>query len=150
MSYWIDDLKRKEEQENQEQRRREEWRLRCDRLIEAKAPLLWQDLRDRVRSDFVKVAEMFPDKHLSFDDHGSREHFTAINPSKRWNFEARWMPQARIVLLEFRRAPDMLSPVQATREEIRFSVTGEDDVLMKFEGLTQVEAISERLIKSLL
>jgi hypothetical protein len=150
MSDWIDDLKDKEANRSQDQRRREQWKLRCDSLIAAKAPDLWRELIARVKADFIKLSEVFPDKHLSFDDHHSDDHFTVTNPSKRWNCEARWMPEARVIRLHVRRAPDMLAPVELTRMEIMFSVTDDDSVLMKFEGITEMAAIAERLLKQIL
>lgn len=152
MSDWIDDLKRAEETKDRAQRQSEEWRLRCDRLIAAKAPDLWRALVERVASDVKRLAEEFPDRdsmRLEFVER-SEDHFRLTNPSQHQNFMAVWVPNERIISLEFRNRPDALSDMQVRRDTIRFFVTNQDDVQMKFGGTVLLESISERLIKEVL
>src|SRR5271156_231341 len=73
MSDWIDNLKQSEETKERAQRQREEWALRCDHLISAKARDLWQGLVETLEADVSKLCEAFRNQdamHVAIQDKG--------------------------------------------------------------------------------
>ena len=57
---WIDDLKKRDTTESEDERRREEIRLRNDRTIQAEAPEFWNALVERVKADCAKLLSRYP------------------------------------------------------------------------------------------
>jgi hypothetical protein len=153
MSDWIDNLKQSEETKERAQRQREEWALRCDHLISAKARDLWQGLVGTLEADVSKLCETFRNqdsKQVAIQDKGEN-HLTVRNATGRRNFTLSLTPDAHpTIRLEFRSREEILGRLQAYKEQISFSVVGGNDVVMKYGSGATAEEISERLLKKLL
>jgi hypothetical protein len=153
MGGWMDDLKKEEDARELKRRQNEAWRLRCDRLIADVAPTIWRALAERIATDVRRLAEKFPDddsKYLEFDDQGGQNRFTVASHSGHRNLTACYLPDARMVDLEFRSRADLFSTAQVVKEKMDFFVSQNDEVGISLHERKSLEGISELLIKRLL
>jgi len=151
MGDWINRLKEQEAAARREQEQRETAQLRQHDLIATKGPHAWEKAVAQIERDVAQLRAAFPDdraKDLQFarcDGGFALERHAYPQVLLR----ARWQPEINGVGIEtsFRRLA-MGDTEGPRKDEIRFSLTGEGDVRMGFDGRghTAPETLSEALI----
>ena len=152
MNDWIDELKQQDDAARKERERKQEWQLRCDRIIKDRALALWQSILSRVRADVVRLAEKFPDddsKKLKFEERPAMFMLTkGTYPTVC--LQVCWQENSGTIQLERFTRRDSNAPGVTTNDLIRFALNAQDDVKMVF-GRTDYlapEDLSRALITS--
>jgi len=155
MADWIDKLKENELAREAGQREQNQIRLHNIEVIKAKAPAVWQSLKNAVQADSEKLRREFPDNseyHCTFEQPGPN-HFALVRDS---------LEQARRVDLKFNLEGHFIEMVESfcreragkyeniDESQIKISVNQADNLELRIGNAIQsVPSLSERLCRTL-
>jgi hypothetical protein len=154
MSDWVNRLRDREEAEQRQREQKQELDFRRRDLIAKIGPQAWDKVISQVDSDTASLRSVFPDdptKDIEFsrDDRGfclERRHYPQVL------LKARWIDEINGVGVTTSIKPSVESGLRNTKEEIRFSLTAENNIRMEFAGRSYIapESLSEPLIMRVL
>lgn len=147
MGDWMDDLKQKEDAERDTRLKEQDWELRCDRLIMAKGPDLWQELVTQVRAEIKRLTEKFPgneSRRLTIEEYTSRYScFTLKNPVTGKSLTACFQPEARRIQVQ----SISLANQSSEQRNLKLTISKQDEVLL--DGARYVNDEASRLVRAL-
>ena len=152
MSDWITKLKQDANEARERQARDRDWQLRCEEIVRAKGPAIWDTAVTKIQADAAELCKAFPDdpsKQLEVT--GAIKIVRPGNPHV--SLTAQWVPEILgvgvRVYSQWSNSPEA---AKTDKQQITFSATTEGDVLMSVGANRHLSVadLSEYLLKMVL
>jgi hypothetical protein len=155
VSDWIDDLKRKTKEQEDNKLRQEEIRLHKSKIIKGRLPMFWQVLMQRIQVDCLKLKETFPNEnqyHCHMEATGNGFKLTGGKlPFHILEVEVNLDGQC-IDIFESTKNDRFSEPVPGRATQIGIDVTNDEDLMLQYKEKvhTVPETLSQQLISLVL
>src|ERR1700683_2546655 len=100
MTDWIDDLKKRDDDNEHSAAQRKEWELRCDDMISSRGPILLEQIIAQVKVDVVRLTEAFPNddsKHIQIAEEQPLSIRLTRPTFPYVEFSLSWYPRERLI-----------------------------------------------------